>query len=473
MPSAKHGLIDIGLIPLASNRLHTTPIYLIESKGDVPPYIAQEHVNYATRLGFFESKNPLCILPSEDGQISSVLIKFKSTDRFEIGHLISTLPNGEYAIETSLPEPDFFDLCLGFCLSCYRFDRYKSKKVTNKVKLHVPNESIRKKVETFSKAEYFVRDLINTPACDLSPDIFEKTITNFANKFKAETKTIVGKKLLEENFPLIYSVGAASENEPRLIEFKWGKSQSFKLTLVGKGVCFDTGGLNIKPGRSMSLMKKDMGGAASVLGLAYCIMALGLDVSLRVIIPIVENSISSNSLRPGDILYSRKGYSVEINNTDAEGRLLLADALSYAEEENPDLIICMATLTGAARTALGPEITPFYTDNDDLARSLLISSEKAFDPVWRMPFYTPYEYLIESKTGDLDNAPETPMAGSITAALFLRKFIDKKQSFIHFDTFAWSIKQKPGRPIGGSMQAVRALYMFLEEQQETTKRVTS
>ena len=470
MLSLKEGLFDISDLPISSYESEKIPLYVVLSKDDVPPNIEQEHINYATSTGFFDSKIHVCVLPGEDGQVSSILIKPKTSDRFEIGYIISTLPDGDYTLETKMSEMDFFDLCLGFCLSCYRFDRYKSKKSISKVRLNIPHQFTRKKIETFSRAEYFVRDLINTPACDLNPDIFEKTIVSFCKKFKAQTNKIVGKKLLEDNFPLIYSVGAASQKEPRLIEFKWGDEDAFKLTLVGKGVCFDTGGLNIKPGRSMSLMKKDMGGAASVLGLAYCIMALRLNVSLRVVIPIVENSISSNSIRPGDIITSRKGYSVEINNTDAEGRLVLADALSYADEENPDLIICMATLTGAARTALGPEIVPFYTDDDDLAKDLMLSSKVAFDPVWRMPFYTPYEYLIEPKIGDLDNSPETPMAGSITAALFLRRFIEKTKRFIHFDTYAWSIKQKPGRPIGGSMQAVRALYLLLEARQGRTKK---
>jgi leucyl aminopeptidase len=265
---------------------------------------------------------------------------------------------------------------------------------------------------------------------------------------------------------MIHVVGRASKQEPRLIDIIWGDERSFKVTLVGKGVCFDTGGLNIKPGSSMGLMKKDMGGAATVLGLASMIMEAKLDVRLRVLIPAVENSISSDSFRPQDILHSRKGLTVEVNNTDAEGRLVLADALSFADEEQPDLLICMATLTGAARVALGPDIAPFFTNDDNFAQKIMDNGKKYYDPVWRMPFWDPYEKMIEPEVADLDNAPQSSFAGSVTAALFLRRFVEKSKIFVHFDIFGWSETRKIARPKGGVGMASRTLFHLIKDHTE-------
>jgi leucyl aminopeptidase len=283
-----------------------------------------------------------------------------------------------------------------------------------------------------------------------------------AAKHGAKARVIRGQALLAANFPMIHAVGAAASQAPRLLDMTWGREDAPGITLVGKGVCFDTGGLNIKPGASMGLMKKDMGGAANALGLAAMIMGLGLDLRLRVLIPAVENSISAAAMRPGDILRSRKGLTVEINNTDSEGRLVLADALALADEENPELIVSLATLTGAARVALGPDVPPFFTDDDALASDLAQASAAVADPLWRLPFWTPYESLIEPGIADLDNAPAGGMAGAVTAALFLRRFVDRSPRYLHVDLYGWTPADKPGRSKGGASQGVRAILEVLE-----------
>ena len=449
-------------VPVVKDQSDAIPIFIADVESDLPSSLSIEHRRYADKVGFFKEEINSAILSDESGNISAVLMNNLTKTRFLLGSKIACLPSGIYAIRSNLSNEDALEAVLGFGLSSYKYDRYREKKFEAKVKLCVPKNISIKQVHAFCRSEYFVRNLINTPASDLGPVELEKIVSAFARDNTAQFKSIVGDELLKENFPMIHAVGRAGLEPPRLVEFSWGQGNSYKLTLVGKGVCFDTGGLNIKPGGSMATMKKDMGGAASVLGLANCIISLGLDVSLRVIIPIVENSISSNSFRPSDILMSRKGLTVEVNNTDAEGRLILADALSYADEKSPDLLICMATLTGAARIALGPDIAPFYTENNNFAELLYQNSCSTFDPVWRLPFHSAYEHLIEPEIADLDNAPQTGMAGSITAALFLKKFVGKSEIFVHFDIFAWSASSKPGRPTGGLMQAVRALYITLE-----------
>ncbi|MGI9391141.1 MAG: leucyl aminopeptidase family protein, partial [Boseongicola sp.] len=305
-------------------------------------------------------------------------------------------------------------------------------------------------------AEALTRDLINTPASDMGPSELECASRELATEFGAEIAVTNGDDLLSDNFPMIHAVGRASPRTPRLIDMTWGNAGP-KLTLVGKGVCFDTGGLNLKPGASMGLMKKDMGGAANVLGLSRMLMVNAAPIRLRVLIPAVENSVSGVAFRPGDILTSRKGLSVEINNTDAEGRLVLADALALADEDSPDLIVSMATLTGAARVAVGPDLAPFYAADDDDANALEASAHSVRDPVWRMPFWEPYESMIEPGIADLDNAPKGGFAGSITAALFLRRFVTNTPRYLHFDIFGWTPTSEPGRPKGGAGQGIRAL----------------
>jgi leucyl aminopeptidase len=318
------------------------------------------------------------------------------------------------------------------------------------------------RLEALARAEWLARDLINTPAADLGPAEIEAAARDLAERHGATLEVTTGEELLEKNFPMIHAVGraAAPQRAPRLIEMGWG-TEGPRLTLVGKGVCFDTGGLDIKPAASMLTMKKDMGGAATVLGLASAIMELGLPLRLRVLIPAVENAIGSDAFRPGDILRSRKGLTVEVNNTDAEGRLVLADALALAAEGEPDLTVTFATLTGAARVALGPDLAAFFTDDEDLAAALHRGARDWADPVWRLPLHDPYEAMIEPGIADLDNAPTGGMAGAVTAALFLRRFAPPR--FLHFDIFAWTQTAAPGRPKGGQSQGARALLSALPE----------
>ena len=316
--------------------------------------------------------------------------------------------------------------------------------------------------ERIAAAIAFGRDLVNLPANALTPSALEREARSLAERFGAVVRVIQGEELAS-GFPLIAAVGAAATEAPRLVDFTWGREDAPKVTLVGKGVVFDTGGLDIKPANGMDLMKKDMGGAATALALARLVMEDGLDLRLRVLVPIVENAISGPAMRPGDIYRSRKGLTVEIGNTDAEGRLILADALALACEEAPDLLFDFATLTGAARVALGPDLPPFYTDDDRLAADVARFARSQRDPVWRMPLWRPYDSMLDSPSADLNNAPGGPFAGSITAALFLRRFVDGAKSWAHFDVYAWNPKARATGPQGGEIQAARALRALLGE----------
>jgi len=379
--------------------------------------------------------------------------------RFALAGARTSLPAGNWRLENNLKRTELAEAALGWLLAGYRFDRYKEMPET-KAQLQAPKGVDAAKIKAIAAGEFLTRDLINIPASDMGPDELEAATRDLADTFKAKVKTIRGAALLQENLPMIHAVGRASDKEPRLVDMRWG-NEGPALTLVGKGVCFDTGGLNLKPGASMGLMKKDMGGAAAVLGLARMIMALKLPLRLRVLIPAVENSVSAGAMRPGDILTSRKGPSVEINNTDAEGRLVLADALTMADEENPDLIVSMATLTGAARVAVGPDLAPFYATKDKLAKALTKAGKKQRDPLWQMPFWDPYEAMIEPGIADLDNAPKGGFAGSITAALFLRRFVTETPAYAHFDIYGWQPKAAPARPVGGTGQGTRAILAAL------------
>ena len=377
----------------------------------------------------------------------------RARGRFHMGAVAAKLPQGVYAIASGLDGPDLEEAALAWLLAGYNYDRYSGPS-TPIASLVAPSGVDAKRIAIIANGEALTRELINTPASDMGPDELEEAARALGNEYDAAINVITGDDLIMSNFPMIHAVGRASTRAPRLIDMRWG-DKGPRLTLVGKGVCFDTGGLNIKPGSSMGLMKKDMGGAATVLGLAHMIMALGLPLRLRVLIPAVENSINGNAFRPQDILTSRKGLTVEINNTDAEGRLVLADALTLSDEDDPALVISMATLTGAARVAVGPDIAPFYTDSDDQAAAIADAAAKVADPVWRMPFYTPYEAMIEPGIADLDNAPKGGFAGSITAALFLRRFIESP--YMHFDIFGWQPSASPSRPKGGVGMGARAV----------------
>ena len=414
--------------------------------------------NWLRMVGFDGGVGACAVVANADGSLKEAYIglgaKGQTRVRFAAAAGAAKLPAGLYAMHSDLTGPALEEAALGLLLNAYRFDRYKSATSTT-ISFVAPAGVDVARLEALAAGECLTRDLINTPASDMGPDELEAAARTLAKEHGAECVVIQGDDLLVENFPLIHTVGRASPRAPRLIDMSWG-TKGPKLTLVGKGVCFDTGGLNLKPGASMGLMKKDMGGAATVLGLAHMIMTLKLDLRLRVLIPAVENSVDGSAFRPGDVLTSRKGMTVEINNTDAEGRLVLADALALADEDTPDHIISMATLTGAARVAVGPDLAPFYTTDDAMARALPQAASEAADPVWQMPFHDPYESMIEPQIADLDNAPSGGFAGSITAALFLRRFVTQTP-YTHFDIYGWNPTAAPARPKGGAGMGARAL----------------
>jgi leucyl aminopeptidase len=379
--------------------------------------------------------------------------------RFGLARAAAALPAGAWRLEGGLTLPEREEAALGWLLAGYRFDRYRKSRAAAQALLVPPEGVDAARMLAVAEGEFLTRDLINTPAGDLGPDELEAAFRALAGRHGATVRSVVGEDLLAQGFPMVHAVGRAAARAPRIMDMAWGQAGP-RLVLVGKGVCFDTGGLDIKPSSGMLLMKKDMGGAATVMGLAHMIMALGLPLRLRVVVPAVENAISGNAMRPRDILTSRKGLTVEVNNTDAEGRLILADALAWAEEEPADLIASMATLTGAARVAVGADLAPFYTDDDNDAALLARAAAEVRDPVWRMPFWAPYEPQIEPGIADLDNAPSGGMAGSITAALFLRRFVANPR-YLHFDIYGHQPDSAPARPKGGVGQGARALLAAL------------
>src|SRR3984957_17270586 len=416
---------------------------------------------FADAAGFEPKAGRHLLLPGKNG-LGGVLFGIEANgdvkDLFLPGRLPQLLPNGAYRFAN---EPHNARLAsLGVALGSYRFTRYR-KSEGHQVKLELSQSLDRDALSHMAEAVTLARDLINTPANDMGPADLEAAARKLAASHNAEIRAIVGDDLLAQNFTLIHAVGraAAASAAPRLIDMVWGDSTHPRVTLVGKGVCFDTGGLDIKPDSGMLNMKKDMGGAATALALAHMIMARGLKVRLRVLIPAVENSIAGGSFRPRDIYTSRKGISVEIGNTAAEARPILADALALADEEKPELIADFATLTGAARVALGPDIPAFFTDDDALAGELMNCANTENDPLWRLPLWRPYEAMLESKVADINNVGGS-QGGAITAALFMRRFVTAK-SWLHFDLFAWTPTAKPGRPEGGECQVARALYALL------------
>ncbi|WP_282024392.1 leucyl aminopeptidase family protein [Limimaricola cinnabarinus] len=416
---------------------------------------------WARAQGFKAGAGAVLALPDPQGGLWGALVGLgdetaRRRGRFIAAAAATKLPEGTYALDPATDPALAAETALGWLLESYRFDRY-AKQSAPRARLVAPEGIDAERIRAIAAGEALTRDLINIPASDMGPADLEAAAAALAEEFGARMAVTRGEDLLAGNLPLIHTVGraAAPDRAPRLIDMRWG-DQGPTLTLVGKGVCFDTGGLNLKPGGSMALMKKDMGGAATVLGLARMIMALRLKIRLRVLIPAVENSVSADAFRPGDILASRKGLTVENNNTDAEGRLVLADALTLGAEESPDLMISMATLTGAARVAVGPDLAPFYTDADADAAAIARAAARVADPVWRMPFHDPYEPLIEPGIADLDNAPSGGMAGSVTAALFLRRFAEPVR-YAHFDIYGWNPRPAPARPKGGVGMGARAL----------------
>jgi leucyl aminopeptidase len=423
--------------------------------------IGEQGRAFVAAAGFEAKAGRLILLPGPDRALSGALFGIensteKDIDRFRPGLLSGQLPPGSYRFANAPHDSRL--AALAFALGAYQFTRYR-KADTRNVHLVVPQGVDGEDLSRIVEGVSLCRDLINTPSNDMGPADLEAACRALAKKHAAKIQVVSGDALAKK-FPLVHAVGAGSARAPRLIDIGWGKSSNPKITLIGKGVCFDTGGLDIKPDAGMLNMKKDMGGAATALALAHMIMARGLKVRLRVVIPAVENSISGTSFRPRDIYVSRKGISVEIGNTDAEGRLILADALALADEEKPALIVDFATLTGAARVALGPEVPPFFTDDDALADELARAGETENDPLWRLPLWRPYAAMLDSKVADLNNVATGGHGGAITAALFLRKFVTIK-SWLHLDIFAWTPAARPGRPEGAECQAARALYALL------------
>ncbi|WP_316188025.1 MULTISPECIES: leucyl aminopeptidase family protein [unclassified Bradyrhizobium] len=427
--------------------------------------LSAEARNFAEANVYAAKPGSYLALPTADGHIARVLFGLedddaKHRDLFRPGALPGLLPAGTYRFANAPHDARL--AALAFALGSYRFGRYR-KTETPEVRLVPPDGVDAAELNRLADAATLARDLVNTPSNDMGPEELEAAAEQVADRFGARFTSIVGDDLLRQSHPLIHAVGRASTRAPRLIELVWGDPSHPKVTLVGKGVCFDTGGLDLKPSSSMLLMKKDMGGAANVLALAQMVMDAKLKLHLRVLIPAVENAVAGNAFRPLDVFPSRKGITVEIGNTDAEGRLVLADALALADEDKPDLLIDMGTLTGAARVALGPDLPPFYTQDEALAADVARCAAAENDPLWRMPLWAPYDSWLDSKVATLNNAPSGGFAGSITCALFLQRFVEHAKSWLHLDIFAWTPSAKPGRPEGGECQAARALYKLLSE----------
>jgi len=430
--------------------------------SDVRSRLEPHACAFADSAGFEPRPGRHLFLPDPQGAFARVLFgvdapRQPAPDRFIAGKLPGLLPPGIYRL-VDAPDPRLS--ALAFALGSYRFDQYR-KSEDRQVRLALPDGVDGDDLARMIDGVLLARDLINTPANDMGPAELEAAVRRVADRHGASVRSVIGEKLMGENFPLIHAVGRAAAATPRLIDMTWGEPRAPKVTLIGKGVCFDSGGLDIKPESAMLLMKKDMGGAATVLALAQMIMARGLDVRLRVLIPAVENAIAGNAFRPRDVYRARNGLTVEVGNTDAEGRLVLADALALADEEGPEFLVCMGTLTGAARVALGPDLPPFYTHDDTLAQAVARHAAAENDPVWRLPLWGPYDSMLESKVADLNNVATGGFAGSIICALFLNRFVAAAKAFVHFDIYAWTPTAKSGRPEGGECQAARALYALL------------
>ncbi len=450
---------DANLILLPTGKKPAVTIHVATPQGmkDLP----QRLRSLAKGQGFEAGPMSLLLCPDASGKLTDVVVGAPpaSADPFILGSLATRLPPGHYRLAKKLANDHLTSLA--WCLDLYRYDPFRPAE-PRATTLEASKGIDRNAVIAEANATYEVRDMVNAPANILGPTEIEAAARALARRHRARF-TVTRGKTLQRNFPLVHIVGAASPRSPRLIDFTWGNSRHPKVTLVGKGVCFDTGGLDIKPSSGMLLMKKDMGGAATVLGLARLIMERKLPVRLRVLIPAVENAISGVAFRPGDVFKTRKGLTVEIGNTDAEGRLILCEALAFADEEKPDMIIDMATLTGAARVALGPDLPPFYTDDDSVANAVMKHAMAVNDPLWRLPLWKPYMQMIETPLADLNNSGAAGFAGSITAALFLRRFVEHAKHHLHLDIFAWVPNAKPGRPKGGEAQGLRAIYSFLAE----------
>jgi leucyl aminopeptidase len=418
-------------------------------------------VNWLKSTGFKAGDGNVALVPDHHGALGLVVLGLGTGGNlWSYSNLPGKLPRGRYALDTSTDQVNASDAALGFALGCYRYERYKKSKKPLPT-LVWPEGVDQAAVLRAADAVALGRDLVTTPANDMGPEELAKAAEELAARHGAKFKTVVGDALLKQKYPAIHAVGRASSRAPRLIDLRWGSTRAKKLTLVGKGVCFDSGGLDLKSAAGMRLMKKDMGGAASVLALAHMIMDAKLKVRLRVLIPAVENSVAGDAYRPLDVIQTRKGLSVEIGNTDAEGRVVLCDALADASDDKPDFILDFATLTGAARVALGTELPALFCNDDAISHAMLRAARATSDPLWRMPLHDPYRRHLDSRVADLNNIAGVSQGGAITAALYLREFVGSRIKWAHIDTMAWNSQARPGRPIGGDVQGVRACFEML------------
>lgn len=439
------------------------PIRLVTEANivDIKGGIHESGRNWLITQGYRGKPGTICLIPDSAGRLNQVFFGINDSESvlWALAGLPSQLPTGDYYLEGDWNDEDLVQLAVGWGLGSYHFDQFRTVEAPTKPLLYVGQGAMR--INAMVEAVSLVRNLINMPANHMMPQDLEEVTRRLAEVHDAEVEVITGGALLKENFPMIHTVGRASAHLPRLIELNWGNTDDPLVTLVGKGVCFDTGGLDIKSSSNMRLMKKDMGGAAHVLGLAKLIMQLDLPICLQVLIPAVDNAISGDAFRPGDVIQTRLGKTVEIDNTDAEGRLILCDALAYAAESNPDVIIDFATLTGAARVAMGTEVPAFFVNDRSLMQKLQAASTMSNDLIWNLPLHKPYLEKLRSNVADLSNSGDS-YGGAITAALFLNEFVPARIPWAHFDVMAWNLRWRPGRPIGGEAMGLFAVFKYLE-----------
>lgn len=479
--------------PILTKHTGATPIELVMPK-QFDAWLKKQPAERKAWLkanGFSGRHGEVCALPGKGGSIAAYLCGVEDTlTTWSIAHLPARLPAGAYALSTKLDKNQATQLALGWALACYKFDAYKSNPHpappltgggkngaaltgggkngaalagAGKKALVAPQGCDTAYVQSMTESMFWARDLINTPTNDMNTETLAGIAADWAKKAGGKVNVIKGEALLKANYPTIYTVGKASSSPPHLVDMTFARKGAPKVALVGKGVCFDSGGLDIKPSAAMRLMKKDMGGAAVTLAMARHIVEMKIPIELRVLLPIVENAVSANAMRPLDIVKTRKGITVEIGNTDAEGRLILCDALFEADSAKPDMIIDCATLTGAARVALGTDMPAFFTPDDALAAALQKHSNAEHDPMWRLPLHKPYRAMLDTPNADLSNDPDSGMGGAITAALYLQEFVSNTNAWIHIDMMAWNLSTRPGRPQGGEAMAVRAVCALLKD----------
>jgi leucyl aminopeptidase len=452
-------------------RGESRPLWLV-SEAELGAWVSGQRAEVAAWIhahDFRAERSRILVLPRPDGGVGGAVLglgPLRSLDDMTLWALAGApdrLPAADYHLPQPMGSSAATAAVIGWLHGAYRMNRYRAASGSARPRLRAPAGADLSYALCASEASAQARDLVNTPANDLGPQELSVVVEQLALTHGGRFRSIVGSELLAENFPLVHSVGAASAREPRLLDLRWGPVDAPRVTLVGKGVCFDTGGLDLKPSAAMLLMKKDMGGAAVAIALARMLMEMRAPVALRLLVPAVENSVAGNAYRPGDVLRSRKGLTVEIGNTDAEGRLVLADALAEADAERPDLLLDFATLTGAARTALGPELPAAYSNSDELLARVRHWGERECDPVWPMPLWSGYEDELSSRVADLGNVSPTAFAGSIIGALFLQRFVANCAAWAHFDLYAWNPKERPGRPVGAEAQCLRLAYRLIRE----------